>query len=45
MEGVLGIAWVRETQGASEVGKQVGSGRVKSKRVGVGHKGLCQLQD
>jgi len=31
-----------KTQGA---GNRIGSGQVKSKRVGVGHKGPCQLQD
>jgi len=32
MEGVLGIVWVRKTQGVDEAGKWVRSGRVKSKR-------------
>ena len=45
MEGVLRIAWVRKTQGADEAGKQISLGWVKSKRIGVGHKGPCQLQD
>jgi len=45
MEGALGIVQVRKTQGAGEVGKWVGLDQVKSKRVGVGHKGPCKLQD